>query len=306
MDEQKQIRAITLWGAFWNFVLVVLKLAAGILGNSHVLIADAVHSLSDFLTDLVVLVGAKYWTQPADDEHPFGHGKIEALVTIFVGLALMVTGGKLVYDAVLTLRTMLISPKTLAPAVPGILALEAAIASIVIKETLYQVTAKVGQHCHSSAVIANAWHHRTDALSSIPAGIAVACVLWLGPSYAFLDPAGTIVVSFMIFYAAWMIVYPCIGTLLDAGVSAENIEKIREIVLSCPPASEPHKIRTRSLGASGLEVDLHIRVNGDMTVRESHALSHQIEKSLLDSDLRIVDVVIHIEPIKELPESAKE
>lgn len=293
-ENQRAIRNVTLWGAGCNFVLVGLKFVAGIWGNSQVLVADAVHSLSDLLTDLAVLIGARYWTQPADKDHPYGHAKIETLVTLFIGVVLMIAGGKLVFDAVLVLRDTLREHTETAP--PGHIALVAALVSIVVKEALYRVTARVGRKCHSSAVVANAWHHRTDALSSIPAALAVIGALTLGPTYSFLDPAGTIVVGGMIVYAAWVIIYPTFHSLMDMGTTAENIEKIRELVLSCPPATHPHRIRTRYLGANGMEVDLHIHVDGRTTVLESHALSHRIEEKLLESDLNIVDVTIHIEP----------
>ncbi|MDO4584788.1 MAG: cation diffusion facilitator family transporter [Planctomycetia bacterium] len=296
-SSAQAIQLITLWGALANFLLVLLKLAAGIWGHSQVLVADAIHSLSDLMTDAVVLIGVRFWQQPADQEHPYGHAKVESLVTLFIGSALLLAGGNLIYEAVVALQEMFLEKNPVVTG-PGWIALAAAILSILIKEFLYQVTANVGRQCHSSAVVANAWHHRTDALSSIPAALTVGGIMLGGPMYSFLDPVGTILVGGMILYAAWLILYPTLGTLLDAGTTLENIGKIEEIVLSCPGTHQPHRIRTRSLGNNDWEVDLHIRVRPDMTVRESHSLSHLIERKLLDSPLGIVDVIIHIEPME--------
>lgn len=289
---------ITLFGAVLNFFLVILKFFAGIWGNSSVLVADAVHSLSDFVTDLVVIVGARYWERPADEEHPYGHAKLETIVTLFIGAALMVVGGKLISGAISTLHAMITDPAYLHVA-PGTIALVAAGVSIVVKEFLYQITAKTGQKIHSSAVVANAWHHRTDALSSIPAALAVGCCLLWGDRYAFLDPVATVLVGGMIFYAAWMIIYPTFGTLMDAGASQESVRKIEAIVKAIPGASNPHRIRTRSMG-QGFDVDLHVWVDGNTTVYASHSLAHTIENQLkVASDLHILEVIVHIEPIGE-------
>lgn len=295
-NTTQAIQSVTLWGALTNFLLIFLKMSAGIWGHSQVLVADAVHSLSDLVTDMAVLIGVRFWNQPADREHPYGHAKLESLVTLFIGLGLMTAGGNLIYEAVVALQGMFLEKNPVVTG-PGWIALAAAILSIGVKEFLYQVTAHVGRECHSSAVVANAWHHRTDALSSIPAALAVGGIMLGGAQYAFLDPVGTILVGGMILYAAWLILYPTLGTLLDAGTTTENIAQIEQIVLSCPGTHQPHHIRTRSLGNNDWEVDLHIRVQPEMTVRESHSLSHQIEQKLLKSPLGIVDVIIHIEPM---------
>lgn len=296
-NQTKTIFNITLLGALVNIVLVILKFIAGIWGKSSVLVADAVHSLSDLVTDLAVIIGAKYWERPADEEHPYGHAKLETLVTLFIGGALMFVGFRLVAGAVTTLREMISNPNV-EHATPGLIALAAAITSIILKEFLYQITARTGLRIHSSAVVANAWHHRSDALSSIPAAIAVGCCILWGPFYAFLDPVATILVGGMIFYAAWIIMYPTFGTLMDVSASPDTIHQIREIVTSIPGATNPHRIRTRSMG-KGFDVDLHVWVDGNTTVYESHALAHAIENQLKESkNLGIVDVIVHIEPIR--------
>lgn len=296
-DPAQTIFRITLLGAVFNAVLVVLKFAAGIWGSSSVLIADAVHSLSDFVTDAAVIVGARYWERPADQEHPYGHAKLETIVTLFIGAILCLVGLQLISGAVSTLYEMTSDPEH-GYSVPGIFALGAALISIAVKEFLYRITARAGRKVRSSAVVANAWHHRSDALSSIPAAAAVGCCLLWGEAYAFLDPAATIVVGGMIFYAAWLIMYPTFGTLMDAGASRETVQKISELVQKIPGAENPHRIRTRNMG-HGFDVDLHVWVRGDATVTESHEMAHQIEKLLKESeDLAILDVIIHIEPIR--------
>lgn len=286
---------ITLLGAFMNLFLVILKFTAGFFGGSSVLIADAVHSLSDFLTDFAVLAGAKYWGMPADESHPHGHAKLESLVTLFIGAALAFVGFKLIAGAVGELQGMIAHPEV-PRQIPGVWALTAALISILVKEFLYRITARVGRRIRSSAVIANAWHHRTDSLSSIPAALAVGGCLCLGNRYAFLDPAGALVVGAMILYAAWMILYPACQTLMDAGASEMIVQKIEEKVSAVPGASNPHKIRTRSTG-HGFEVDLHVWVEGEMTVFESHRMAHAIERVLKSAaELDILDVFVHIEP----------
>ncbi len=296
--QSREVFRITLWGAVVNCFLVILKFIAGFCGQSSVMIADAVHSLSDFVTDFAVIIGARYWEQPADSEHPYGHAKLETIVTLFIGVILALVGLKLMGGAVSTLHALIADPNFHQP-IPGKLALIAAVISIFSKEILYQVTAGVGRKIHSSAVVANAWHHRSDALSSIPAFFAIGfCRLW-GERYAFLDPVATILVGGMILYAAWLIVYPTFGTLMDAGASQETIQKISAVVQAIPGANNPHKIRTRRMG-EGYDVDLHVWVDGNTTVFESHRLAHSIEKELKNiQDPHILDVVVHIEPIRD-------
>ncbi len=291
-----QVYRITLLGAVLNFMLIFLKLFAGVWGRSAVLIADAVHSLSDFVTDIAVIIGARYWERPADGDHPYGHAKLETIITLFIGAALMAVGGRLVFSAVGTLHQMTTNPEY-EFILPGKIALIAACASIVVKEYLYRITARIGRKIHSSAVVANAWHHRSDALSSIPAAFAVGGCLIFGERYAFLDPVATILVGGMIFYAAWQIMYPTFGTLMDASASEDTVAQIATIVREIPGTHNPHKIRTRRMG-NGFDVDLHIWVDGKMTVHESHQLVHDIESRLCAKEgLKILDVTVHVEPI---------
>ena len=287
------IRRVTWLGAIINLFLTGFKFAAGIWGHSSVIIADAVHSLSDLITDAAILLGMRFWSRPADQDHPYGHAKIETLITLFIGTSLATVGVGLLYGAVSTLINILSGNP---PPSPTWLPLVAALASIAVKEWLYRVTVKVGMSVKSSATVANAWHHRSDAMSSIPAAAAIGACLLFGPHYTFLDPVGTVVVSFMIIHAAWKIMQPSFAALLDAGASELQCQTIVELIRSFSEVQDLHKLRTRHVGPAGLALDVHIQVDPSMTVTEAHALSHRIQQKLLQSGEHIIDVFVHVEP----------
>lgn len=294
-QRSRDIVAVTWLGMVVNLVLVVIKLTAGIVARSQVLVADAVHSVSDLISDLAILVGVRFWSQPADDSHPHGHAKIENMVTLFIGVLLLIVGVELIFSATATIRELIAGKEY---PNPGALALIASFISIAVKEALYWITLRVGRKTDSSALVANAWHHRSDAISSIPAAIAVGGCLILGPHYQFLDPVGTIIVSCMIIYTALMIVRPAISPLLDSGCSHEMIENIGQTILTNEQVRSVHKIRTRSMGNQNIAVDLHVEVDPAMTVRDAHCLSHQLQQKLKESFPTIVDVIVHVEPWK--------
>jgi cation diffusion facilitator family transporter len=287
------IRRITWIGAISNLVLVALKFVAGFLGNSSVIIADAIHSLSDLITDVAILLGMQFWSRPADRDHPYGHAKIENLITLFIGVSLVAVGIGLLYGAIVSLIDI-ISGVAISP--PTGLPLVAALVSIAVKEWLYRITVKVGMTVKSSVTIANAWHHRSDAMSSIPAAIAIGVCLFLGPQFTFLDPVGTVVVSFMIIHAAWKVSQPTFAALLDSGASEPQCKAITETIRSFSQVKDLHKLRTRYVGPSGLALDVHIHVDPNMTVTEAHALSHQIQNELLQSGEHIIEAFVHVEP----------
>ena len=284
---------ITWFGAVINLFLTGFKFVAGVVGHSSVLIADAVHSLSDLVTDFVILFGMRFWNCPADQRHPYGHAKIETLVTLFIGLVLALVGFGLLFEAVRSLIDILHGKM---PPSPTWLPFVAALVSIVVKEWLYQVTVKVGMTTKSSATIANAWHHRSDALSSIPAAAAVGACLLFGHEYVFLDPVGTVVVSFMILHVAWKIMLPTFAALLDSGASELQCRDIENEIRSFAEVKDLHKLRTRYVGPTGLVVDVHVLVDPNMFVTEAHSLSHRIERKLLQSGENIIDVFVHVEP----------
>ena len=289
------IQRVTWIGFFSNILLAITKFLAGVFGHSQVLIADAVHSMSDLATDVAVLVGSRYWDQPADNEHPYGHAKLETLITLLIGAALGVVGFELVSNAIMNLYDMIFGSRE-TTSIPNGWALAAALFSIVLKEWLFHITASAGKKAHSPATVANAWHHRSDALSSIPAALAVGATLVLGEKFAFLDPIGTIVVGLMIFYTAFLIIRPTFNSLMDASGGADLTNRINDMVLSIDGVQGVHKIRTRPLGAALFGVDLHVQVDPNMNVRDAHFLSHQIQDELRNHFSEIVDTTVHVEP----------
>jgi len=293
-DKVVAVYRVVWFGAIVNVFLTGFKFVAGVVGNSSVLIADAVHSLSDLITDIVMLLGMRFWNRPADQGHPYGHAKIETLVTLFIGIVLALVGINLLVDAVRSLINILegYSP----PPSPTWLPLTAALISIAMKEYLYRISVRVGMAAKSSAMIANAWHHRSDALSSIPAAAAVGTCLLFGDKYVFLDPVGTVVVSFMIIHAAWKITQPTFAALLDSGASELQCQAIAGEIRAFPEVRDLHKLRSRYVGPTGLVIDVHIQVDPNMSVTDAHALSHRIEQKLTQSGENIIDVFVHVEP----------
>jgi len=281
-----EVRRITWIGLIVNVLLSAAKLAAGIVGRSQVVVADAVHSLSDTMSDVAILVGIRYWSAPADEDHPYGHGRIETAVTVLIGLLLAGVAAGLIGNALLTLSRA-------HPSRTGIVAFWAALASVIIKEALYRWTARVGRRVNSPALVANAWHHRSDALSSIPAALAAGAAA-LSPQWGFLDHVGAVVVSVFIFRAAWDITRPAMNQLIDAGASAKDIEKIYRLAGAVDEVKEVHAVRTRHIG-SGFQVDLHVLVDGTLTVQRGHQIAGTVKARLLKG-ADVVDVVVHIEP----------
>jgi len=257
------------------------------MGGSQAIVADAIHSLSDTTTDVAVLLGVRYWTAPADDKHPYGHWRIETIITMAIGILLAAVAVGISMRAIGTIQTRhQVSPHWIALVGAG--------ASVVLKELLYRWTVRVGQQARSSAVIANAWHHRTDALSSIPAGVAV-ILARIGPEWAFIDRIGAIIVSGFVLHTAWGIVRRAMSDLLDRGVTPAARARIEEIARSVQGVESVHKIRTRNMGP-GTYLDLHVLVNGDLTVREGHDIATDVKHTLLNDGPEILDVVVHLEP----------
>jgi cation diffusion facilitator family transporter len=284
------VRLVTWAGLVVNLLLVALKFVGGILGASQAVVADAVHSLSDCVTDIAVLVGVHYWSQPPDECHPYGHRRIETLVTIAIGLSLGVVGLGLGYNALSTLQAA-------EPGAPHLVAFVAALVSLVSKELLYHWTVYVGRRAKSSAAIANAWHHRSDALSSVPAVLAVGGAMLL-PAWSMLDRIGAIVVSLFILHAAWRIVRPALAELVDAGASAKVRARIDALARGVPGVQDVHALRTRYLGGR-LQVDLHVLVDPQLTVREGHRIAHAVGKCLRSEGPGVEDVLVHVEPVEE-------
>ena len=219
--REKEIYRVTLVGSFVNFLLVIFKFLAGIAGHSAAMLADAVHSLSDFITDVVVILFVRISNKPVDKSHDYGHGKYETLATAFIGMALLGVGFGILWNGATDILVFLRGGELRQP---GMLALAAAIISILLKEILYQYTVRVGKRCHSQAVVANAWHHRSDALSSIGTAVGIGGAILLGPHWAVLDPIAAVTVSFFIMRVSIRLLVPCLDELLEKSLP-DSVER---------------------------------------------------------------------------------
>ncbi len=286
-SKDKIVRRVTWVGLFINLVLAAIKFAAGIFGRSQALVADAIHSLTDLTTDIAVLAGSHYWSRPPDDNHPYGHRRLETLITVFIGVVLIAAGIGIGWKAISTLYQKHAAP-------PGWIAVVAAFASIVCKESLYRWTAITGRRIKSSALAANAWHHRTDAFSSLPVLIAVGGARMF-PAWSFLDHVGAVVVSIFILHASIKIIWPSLSELIDVGAPMETQKKIRDIALINKNVLQVHDIRTRFISTS-VQVDLHIVVEGSITVREGHNIADDVRDRIIGEIPEVLDVIVHVDP----------
>ena len=258
-SREKQIYRVTIVGSIANFFLLVFKFVAGILGQSSAMIADAVHSLSDFVTDIIVLVFVKVSAKPKDAGHDYGHGKYETLATAIIGIA--------------------------------------ALASIVVKEILYRYSVIVGHKVQSQAVVANAWHHRSDAFSSIGTALGIAGAIFLGKDWRVLDPIAAVIVSIFIVKVSIQLLIPCLNDLLERSLPEETEKEIITIINEDPQIKDPHNLRTRRIG-NDFAIEVHIRLRPDMTVQEAHVVATGIENRLRAKYGLRTHVAVHVEPEK--------
>ena len=293
--RKRELMRITFVGSVGNLILLLFKFVAGIWGHSSAMLADAVHSLSDFVTDVVVIVFVNISSKPKDAGHDYGHGKYETLATSIIGLALLVVGVSLFWDSLHKVFDYWVLGEPLES--PGWIALMAALVSILIKELLFQITYRVGKRQNSQAVIANAWHHRSDALSSIGTTLGIGGAILLGPDWHVLDPLAAMVVSVFIVKVSLELMIPAINDLLEQSLPKEIENEILSIISENPKVKEPHNLRTRRIG-NDFAIEVHIRVDGDMSVREAHALTKEIERKLYQKYGNTTHVVIHVEPFR--------
>jgi cation diffusion facilitator family transporter len=289
--REASVRRVTWIGLLTNIGLSSLKFAAGYFGRSQALIADAVHSLTDTATDIAIIAGSHYWSRPPDECHPYGHRRLETLVTVFIGLMLAAAGIGIGWESISTLHQKNAEP-------PGWFAFYAALASIAVKEILYRWTAAMGKKIKSPALVANAWHHRTDAISSLPVLVAVGGAL-LFPSWSFLDRLGAAIVSIFILHAALKIIWPAVSELIDAGAPEEIQKKIVAITCSTDGVREVHAIRSRFISSS-IQIDLHIVVDGEISVREGHTIADIVENNIIAGIPEVLEVVVHVDPSEVL------
>lgn len=297
LNERKRehtIYRVTLGGSVVNFLLLLFKFVAGILGGSAAMIADAVHSLSDFITDVVVILFVRISGKPCDQDHDFGHGKYETLATTFIGIMLGIVGIGILWSGmekiISVCRGQMLEE-------PGMIALVAALLSIVAKEILFQWTARVGRQVNSPAVVANAWHHRSDALSSIGTAIGIGGAIVLGPQWRVLDPVAAVVVSVFIIRVALKLFRPSIEELLEKSLPAEDEQCIMHTILEEPGVSAPHNLRTRRIG-NNRAIDVHVRMDGNTPLNIAHQATRNIEKRLRKQFGNQLFINIHVEPLQ--------
>lgn len=294
-EREKAIYQVTWAGSFVNFLLVIFKFIAGILGHSAAMIADAVHSLSDFATDIVVLIFTRISNKPQDKNHDYGHGKYETLATAIIGIVLFAVGASICWNGLQAIQTVWQGGRLPAP---GMLAFAGAIISIVSKELIYRYTIHVGRKINSSAVIANAWHHRSDAFSSIGTAIGIGGAIVLGESWSVLDPMAAVVVSFFIMKVSVQLLKPCVDELTEKSLPDEIEKEICLIAENTPGVSAIHNLRTRRIG-NHYAIEMHVRMDGHLTLYEAHAKASVIENKLKEKYGNETHVGIHVEPVKD-------
>lgn len=293
-DRERQIRSVTLWGAVVNLLLTTGKILAGIFGRSAAMVADGVHSLSDLLSDIVVLVFTHISSKEKDRDHSFGHGKFETLATLIVSVILVVVGAALMSEGVKKI-VYICNGGTLPE--PGYIALAAAVVSIIAKEILYQWTAKVGKRVNSTVVIANAWHHRSDALSSIGSLIGIGGAIILGHKWVILDPIASCCISIAIIVVAIRMALPSLEELLEKSLPEEIENEIVETASAVPGVTDVHDLKTRRNGISFI-IDAHIVVDPSISIVQAHDIATAVEEALQDKYGKETQTSIHIEPDK--------
>ena len=294
MERSKEIYKVTLVGGAVNVVLLLFKFVAGIVGQSAAMIADAVHSLSDFVTDLIVLLFVRISNKPEDRSHDYGHGKYETFASFIIGLALIAAATGIIVSGIAKLIDWA-GGKQLAA--PGWLALAAAIISIVVKEILYRYTVNRGKKLDSQALVANAWHHRSDAFSSIGTMVGIGGAILLGNRWTVLDPLASVVVGIMLVKVSVNLLRGSVGELTESSLSSDIEKEIEDIICSFPDVSEPHNLRTRRIG-NRFAIEAHVRMDGNIPLTAAHDRATAIEDALRKRFGMQTHVTIHMEPVK--------
>ncbi|MGN0033279.1 MAG: cation diffusion facilitator family transporter [Candidatus Limimorpha sp.] len=293
-QRQKEIYKVTIVGAIANVILLIFKFIAGLLSNSAAMIADAVHSLSDFVTDVVVIVFVRISSKPQDKSHDYGHGKFETLATLIIGTALLLVGVMILYNGATAIYESLWLGKTLER--PGMIAFWAAIFSIIMKETVYQYTAHKGKNLNSQAVIANAWHHRSDAFSSIGTAIGIGGAIFLGDKWVVLDPIAAVVVSVFIINVSFKIIIKSINELLEKSLPEDVEEEIISVAESFDMVKDVHDLRTRRIG-NNIAIEMHLLMDGSLSLQCTHKTTELIETELRKKYGEHTHIAIHVEPL---------
>lgn len=291
-ERQKGIFKVTLVGSVVNLLLVIAKFIGGTLGRSSALLADAVHSLSDFLTDIIVIVFVKIAGKPQDATHDYGHGKYETLASIVIGILLLIVAiGMFVNNSQLIARAINgeILPR------PELVALIVAAISILAKEGLYQYSVRAGKTLQSKALEANAWHHRSDALSSIGTIVGIGCAMFLGEKWRIMDPIAALVISALIFKVGIEIIKPAIDELLERSLPVPTVVEIENIMYETPGVRGLHHLRTRRIG-NNIAIEVHLKMDGDLTLTQAHEIASEVERRIRARFGQETHIGIHMEP----------
>ena len=292
MERTKDIYRVTLVGSVVNVVLLLFKFAAGIIGHSAAMLADAVHSLSDFVTDVIVLVFIRISGKPQDKSHDYGHGKYETLAMTLIGVALLIVALGILNSGAMKIKLWLDGEQLEAP---GTIALWAALLSVVLKEGVYRYSMIKAHQLNSPAVEANAWHHRSDALSSIGTAVGIGGAIFLGQRWTVLDPIASVVVGIFIVKVSVSLLRRGIGDLLEQSLPDAVEEEILQLVAALPGLSKPHDLRTRRIG-NHYAIELHILMDGNITLREAHDKASEVEETLKSHYGQETHVAVHVEP----------
>ena len=294
MNREKEIYKVTLVGGAVNVLLLVFKFIAGIIGHSSAMIADAAHSLSDFVTDVIVLVFVKISNKPQDKSHDYGHGKYETLALTLIGVALMAVAVGIIVKGALKIAAWANGEALEAP---GKLAFWAAIVSIVLKEAVYRYTVIKARKLNSKAVEANAWHHRSDALSSVGTAVGIGGAVFFGARWTILDPIASVVVGAFIVKVAFDLLRNGIGDLMEQSLPEQVEEEILQLASSVQGVTTPHDLRTRRIG-NHYAIELHILMDGSITLKEAHDKASEVEDLLRQHYGEETHVAVHVEPME--------
>ncbi len=292
--REKEIYKVTLIGGAVNMLLLVFKFVAGVLGHSSAMIADAIHSLSDFVTDIIVLVFVKISSKPQDKSHDYGHGKYETLALTIIGIALMAVAISIIVKGAIRIAGWANGEVLEAP---GMLAFWAAVVSIVLKEAVYRYSIIKAKKLNSKALEANAWHHRSDALSSIGTAVGISGAIFLGQRWTILDPIASVVVGAFIVKVAFDLLKNGIGDLMEQSLPDKVEDEILKLVAELPGISEPHDLKTRRIG-NHYAIELHILMDGKLSLKEAHDKASEVEALLRQHYGEETHVAVHVEPIE--------
>lgn len=288
-SERLTPRNVTIYGLVINMVLAGAKIAAGFIFSSKTILADGAHSLTDLVTDFAVLIGLKFGDRPADESHPYGHRRVHTLIAMFVGAALLVTAVWIGLSAILQLHQHTAKP------IKGPIPLILALLTIPVKEILFHVTRYVGMRVGNPGLLANAWHHRSDAVTSVVAALGIAGAMFLGPKWAILDDITASVLAAFILVAAAKMIIAAAMELIDHAPNPELILRIKNIVTQTPGVEGYHQLRARKLGGQ-VDMDIHVLVDPNLTVDMGHKVASEVRSRILHADIGVQQVIVHVEP----------